>query len=193
MRWLPVVVTVVMLAGVGDAAVLCARKSGALKLRETCKAKETVVDPVALGLRGPDGPAGPAGPTGPSGIIVTETDLLGGFDNTFTPVATLALEAGDYLVVGKVWLTDYSNAGFQEYNCHLVAGGDGDDLLDEAAETLGQSPGASINSGTLVVTNTLTLAQTTVVDMRCANNGAQMSGARSVKLMAIRTGGITVQ
>ncbi|MBI3247317.1 MAG: hypothetical protein HYZ50_12505 [Deltaproteobacteria bacterium] len=36
-----------------QAAVLCTKKGGAVFLREACKAHETPVDPVALGLRGP--------------------------------------------------------------------------------------------------------------------------------------------
>jgi hypothetical protein len=58
---------------------------------------------------------------------------------------------------------------------------------------LPETPGIGIHPGTLVVTNTRTLAQTTVVDIRCADNGAQPSAARSVELMPMRTGGITVQ
>jgi hypothetical protein len=51
-----------------DAAVLCSAKNGTLRIRqESCKPKESRVDPVALGLVGPQGPAGPAGPQGPSG------------------------------------------------------------------------------------------------------------------------------
>src|SRR5437870_5000922 len=63
------IVTGLALAGVSvqvDAAVLCAKKSGALFLREACKRKETPVAPAAFGT-GPTGPAGDTGPTGPTG------------------------------------------------------------------------------------------------------------------------------
>lgn len=194
MRWTAAVVVLAMLSGAGEAAVLCARKNGALKLREACKAKETLVDPVALGLQGPPGAAGPAGATGPSQVIITETQAVSGFTNTFTPVATLALEPGDYLLIGKTWLTDYNPVvSFQEYACRLVVGGDVGAPIDEASETLGQDNPVGIHSGTLVVTNTVSLDQTTAVDMRCANNGATQSSAMKVKLVAIRTAAITRQ
>jgi hypothetical protein len=40
------------------AAVLCSTRGGGLKLREVCRPRETQVDPIALGLRGPAGPQG---------------------------------------------------------------------------------------------------------------------------------------
>lgn len=49
-------------ARAADAAVLCSSKKGAVFVRDACKRKEKVVDPVALGLRGPSGEQGPAGP-----------------------------------------------------------------------------------------------------------------------------------
>ena len=57
-----------------NAAVLCKKKSGAAFVRDTCKGKETLVDPDALGLRGPQGAKGDAGQqgvpgaTGPQGL-----------------------------------------------------------------------------------------------------------------------------
>src|SRR5262245_23855795 len=48
------------------AAVLCARKSGAIVLRESCGKRERAVDPSTLGVTGPRGDTGPAGPAGPA-------------------------------------------------------------------------------------------------------------------------------
>src|SRR5262245_7107793 len=61
----------VFLALPAQATVLCAhKKSGVMALRPTaCKAKETVLDPTILGLRGPTGPMGPAGDVGPDGAM----------------------------------------------------------------------------------------------------------------------------
>lgn len=56
-----------LLAQHSAAAVLCARRSGAIKLRDTCARKETRVDLGTLGLGGLTGPSGPVGPTGPTG------------------------------------------------------------------------------------------------------------------------------
>jgi hypothetical protein len=69
-----IVVTVLLaavpLASSVDAAVLCAAKNGALKIRAAgCKGKETQIDPRAAGLVGPAGPAGPAGAGGEQGPI----------------------------------------------------------------------------------------------------------------------------
>lgn len=51
------------------AAVLCARKNGALAVRSSaCKRKESVVDVASLGLLGPPGGVGPVGPTGARGL-----------------------------------------------------------------------------------------------------------------------------
>lgn len=58
-----------------EAAVLCAPQSGegTVKVRASCKANETLLDPVALGLQGPPGPPGPQGPpgTGLTGSVVS--------------------------------------------------------------------------------------------------------------------------
>lgn len=40
------------------ALVLCSTKRGALRVREACRAKETQIDPAALGLQGPKGDPG---------------------------------------------------------------------------------------------------------------------------------------
>ena len=53
-----------LLAGAPSApgAVICARRSGTLKLRsDVCKPTETLVDATAIGLQGPPGPPGPPG------------------------------------------------------------------------------------------------------------------------------------
>jgi hypothetical protein len=47
------------------ALVMCQKKSGAVFVRETCKRKETALNPDALGLRGPAGPPGSTGDPGP--------------------------------------------------------------------------------------------------------------------------------
>src|SRR5262249_11842190 len=55
------------------AVVLCARPRGdgtfntSVKLRESCKAGETTLDPATLGLQGPPGPTGPTGGQGAPG------------------------------------------------------------------------------------------------------------------------------
>ena len=61
LRTILVGVLITLTATPGVAAVLCQKRSGALSVRETCKKRETPVDPAALGIVGPKGDAGPAG------------------------------------------------------------------------------------------------------------------------------------
>ena len=56
----------VLIAGSAQAAVLCKKKSGVIAVRDTCKAKETRLDPDALGLRGSQGSKGDKGDPGQS-------------------------------------------------------------------------------------------------------------------------------
>ena len=81
--------------GVGDAAaaVVCQRKSGALVVRaEACKRKEAPIDPVALGLQGPQGPIGVQGLQGPAGQTL-EIDSI-------SPGTAVRLESGRCYGVG---------------------------------------------------------------------------------------------
>ncbi len=51
-----------------EAAVLCKKKNGLVAVRDSaCAKKETLVDPVSLGLQGPTGATGSQGPTGAAG------------------------------------------------------------------------------------------------------------------------------
>lgn len=59
---------VFMIQSYVDAKDLCvSRVNGNLSLRNQCKRNETRVDPIVLGLVGPQGPQGPAGPQGVAG------------------------------------------------------------------------------------------------------------------------------
>lgn len=62
---------VFLLAASSPAAadVLCKKSTGALFVRAHCGSGETPVDPIALGLVGPQGPAGPQGPQGIPGPV----------------------------------------------------------------------------------------------------------------------------
>ena len=95
---------VLLLVGISsraDAAVLCANASGMVFVREACGRNETRLDPVALGLVGPQGPTGPKGPQGeqgPAGAAlfanVTGTGVL--TNGTATSVSRLS--TGFYVV-----------------------------------------------------------------------------------------------
>src|SRR2546427_3370270 len=71
------VVGLTVVVGRADAS-LCKSKKGGLIVRDQCKRNEVILDPVAVGLQGPQGdrgpagtpgPAGPAGPPGPTGLV----------------------------------------------------------------------------------------------------------------------------
>ncbi len=50
-----------------DADMLCSNPHGSVFVRSQCKGNEQKLDPIALGLVGPQGPGGPIGATGPVG------------------------------------------------------------------------------------------------------------------------------
>ncbi len=57
--------------------VLCFNPSGSVFARQQCLSNEQRLDPVALGLVGPQGPAGPPGPSGISGYqVVSHQEFL---------------------------------------------------------------------------------------------------------------------
>jgi hypothetical protein len=60
---------VLTIAVPANALMLCAPKKGqgALRVRDTCKKKEVVIDPASIGLEGLQGPAGMDGATGIQG------------------------------------------------------------------------------------------------------------------------------
>jgi hypothetical protein len=59
-RLVPLAAAALVYGGTATAAVLCATRSGSVKLRAECRASETAIDPTALGLKGPKGDPGPA-------------------------------------------------------------------------------------------------------------------------------------
>ena len=80
------------------AAVLCATRTRTVKLREACKRKETQIDPVALGLRGPPGPTCA---TALSDVTVVSviSDLTPGDQKT----ASAMCPPGTTLIGGGAW------------------------------------------------------------------------------------------
>src|SRR5262245_59281182 len=60
-----VIMATVLMATPMQAVMLCARKSGDVALRQTCRKKETPIDVGQLGLLGPKGDPGPDGARGP--------------------------------------------------------------------------------------------------------------------------------
>src|SRR3989442_9315276 len=59
--------SVLVIACAAQAAVLCKKNAGVIAVRDACKAKETRLDPDALGLRGSQGAKGDSGQQGATG------------------------------------------------------------------------------------------------------------------------------
>jgi hypothetical protein len=79
------------------ANVLCAKKSGAVFERTTCKHHETQLDPPALGLQGPKGDPGTQGPPGPSGfqtLLGTNTNQAAAGNGQTCTLGEVILSAG---------------------------------------------------------------------------------------------------
>lgn len=107
-RWSTAIVIVLLLGSTAQAAVLCATKKGAVKLRsETCKPKETALDPIALGLQGPKGDKGDQGDPGePGGGTVgsaTIAQSLGGVALGATNVPVAATKSTDAPPTSGAW------------------------------------------------------------------------------------------
>ena len=64
--------------------VLCSTKSGDVKIRNTCRTKQTTLAPFSLGLQGPkgdkgdQGSQGPPGPAGPAIVVKDSNGILVG-------------------------------------------------------------------------------------------------------------------
>lgn len=122
-----------------EADVLCVSASGALNIAAQCRPGTKQVNPLALGLVGPPGPAGPAGqpgpigPTGPQGDpgagsaylgLKALTPGLNRFED-YTPVVTLDLPAGTYLVRGGGVVTSDLGPGTSGLTVECVLAGNG--------------------------------------------------------------------
>src|SRR5262249_3653108 len=70
----PMLLALLVVPATVQAVSLCAKPksdgtfNATVKIRETCKAGETTLDPATLGLQGSPGPTGPPGPSGPPGL-----------------------------------------------------------------------------------------------------------------------------
>ncbi len=115
MRISTLLIGTVLLAADAHAMVLCtsSRGSGTVRVREVCRANETQLDPVALGLQGPPGTTGTTGAIGAGAFVLK--DSMG---NIVGPiVAGVSLPAAQVAVVvdGRQLLIDgVTTAGFTD-------------------------------------------------------------------------------
>lgn len=197
--------TAVGMVSPSNAAVVCKKKSGAMFVRESCKAKEAPVDLGALGAVGPAGPSGPKGDKGDKGdggaagapgqdgadgvaglpgpsdgfatsVASTGTIPLG---TAAASVAHLDLPAGKYLITAKAGVN--GGALFIAL-CTLTAGTD----VDTAGDLAG-SAGFVGDPSMLNLAMAHEFATPGRVDLNC--NGTPAGGwVQWIRLQAIRVG-----
>jgi hypothetical protein len=172
-----------------EAAVLCKKASGALSVRTACKKKETVVDPLALGLRGPKGDQGDPGSPGSPG----PTLAISGFKNgpvavpsSLTSIAQLSIPTpGKYVIVAKLWLFDNVNTSLLT-DCQLAAGVD----TDRARTMLEGNSGVVVAGATVAFNVVHEFISPGTVQLSCNAFGVDVS-ANDIKITAIQVGDLT--
>jgi sulfatase-modifying factor enzyme 1 len=99
-----------------SAKVLCARPSGTLKIRDACRTRETLVDPVALGLQGPPGPPGdPFGPC-PSDSVKVGNVCVDKYEASVWSIPAASTALLDKVRHGEATLQDLTDGGATQLN-----------------------------------------------------------------------------
>ncbi len=115
-----VVLLVLATPCVGNADVLCRKKSGAVFSRAACKGKEVTLGPVGNLIQGPPGPAGPPGPEGPRGADGAAGAPGPSVDMSLLPIAFGHVDANAELFYGKNVGTPIWNAGASQYEIPIL-------------------------------------------------------------------------
>lgn len=121
--------------------------------------------PGATGSTGPSGPTGPAGPAGPSGsshayVDNGHSDVALCCGNGDTPVASVTVPAGIYLIFGKAWLLNF-DASDQSSDCKLSTG-------DTTEVFLGAAGGVGDKLSVSVQDTAVNIPDGTTITMTCA-------------------------
>jgi len=197
----------------GGAITACAgKRTGALRLATNCRRGERPVlwnqrgpagTPGSVGPSGPTGPAGPrgsagspgpAGPTGPAGAAGPSSATS--ISRSFVPlagtttVATLAVQAGAYVIQAKTVVTDDSTGESVYVFCDLTVDNPSDG--DTSATMVGAD--SARQTVTLELTHTFTGAGAitlTCEPTRPANT--TNVGAELTRIVAIKVGDETRQ
>ncbi|HEV7735288.1 MAG TPA: SUMF1/EgtB/PvdO family nonheme iron enzyme [Candidatus Binatia bacterium] len=117
-------------------AVLCQKRTGVLVVREACKRKERVADPVALGLQGPPGSQGIQGSQGPQGTpgvgplttcppdaVLVGTACIDRFESSLWQVPAAAAAVLTAVRNGTVTQSDLTATGATQVGCTDVSFG----------------------------------------------------------------------
>lgn len=132
----------------------------------------------ATGATGSQGPAGSTGPQGPAGLghayVASQT---ASFNNNESPVVSVTVPAGSYLIFGRGQLLNYDGSD-QIGNCALTINGTLDDEFEERLP--GNNNSLQYRSGPLQFT-ALNLPNGTTIVVSCGT----YNGSASVNLTAI--------
>jgi hypothetical protein len=166
----------------------CVQPSGNLRVvRSTtsaCKQNETPLDWNQTGPQGPRGPKGDTGSPGTSSGVQTRVPGAITFDATATPVVSLTLPAGSWMVIGHAEMI--AGAGLAAGRC-FVATDAGSGPLSDFQTNEPYRPVVSFQSA-------VSLSVPKTVNVLCqVISGAAPITAQARTLMAIQVGSVTAQ
>jgi hypothetical protein len=148
--------------------------------------------PGSPGTRGPQGPPGSAGAPGPSSVAVAslEEGPETGASFVYTPLVSLDLEAGSYLLSANAILDNDAGSG-DAFRCRIRVGG------EEVAASAGQvGPSTGLDASdefTVAMQAGATLGGIDEAALECRSTLANGFATRSVSLSAIATGALDRQ
>src|SRR4051794_1772017 len=172
----------------------CILQNGNLRVIDSatsaCKRNETSLDWNQTGLRGPAGATGPTGPKGdtgspgPSRGVQTRVPDGIRFDATATPVVSLTLPAGNWMLMGHAEMI--AGAGLAQGRCFVAT----DNAVGAVSDFQTNEP----NRPVVAFHSGVSLAQSKTVNVLCqVIAGATPITAFNRMLMAIQVGTLTAQ
>jgi hypothetical protein len=166
----------------------CVQPSGNLRVVDSttsaCKKKETPLNWNQTGPQGPPGPKGDTGSPGTSSGVQTRVPGAITFDATATPVVSLSLPAGSWMVIGHAEMI--AGAGLAAGRC-FVATDAGSGPLSDFQTNEPYRPVVSFQSA-------VSLSVPKTVNVLCqVISGAAPITAQARTLMAIQVGSVTAQ
>jgi len=166
----------------------CVQPNGNLRVVDSttsaCKKKETPLNWNQTGPQGPPGPKGDTGSPGTSSGVQTRVPGAITFDATATPVVSLTLPAGSWMVIGHAEMI--AGAGLAAGRC-FVATDAGSGPLSDFQTNEPYRPVVSFQSA-------VSLSVPKTVNVLCqVISGAAPITAQARTLMAIQVGSVTAQ
>lgn len=191
-----------------DAALVICRKGKRVLLRETvCKRSETSIPASDLGVTGPEGPQGPQGQPGAQGAqgiqgpsstdaFSTQSGAQVLLTSTMADTQTLALEAGPYVVIASVALSNLDSANGEAF-CHVrvtdggLVSGNSVLTLFGTERSVGISGASNDNQRIYFGQGAVTLTEAGVLHLQCQSSAVNVNAVDGM-FTVIRVGTITV-